>query len=514
MSSNGQPDDEAAMRAVRAALDGDDPAAAVAEAADSPPAGQAATGHAPAAPRTAPQLRVVAPAADAAAPDPDPAELPDPVESPDTTHAIPPAPRRAAAPGGVHGRRPTAAGTAAPPPADGDSEAVATLLREAADMAEAGDGGEPGGAPGPDAPPRPRPGARLAAEWARWRPLRPFLVATLAPVPFLILASTLGGVFSLMAFLWMTGVLYAIDEVLKRQGVAGPEPARAEMADALSVLLGLVHFGLLLLAAWALSGAAGLGLFSWLATFLAFGLWFGQVSNSNAHELIHRTDPRLFRLGMWVYISLLFGHHTSAHRLVHHRFVATTDDPNTAAEGEGFWLFAARAWPGAFVAGYEMEEHRRAGREVGGLRGMNPYTIYVAGGIVFVAGVLTLFGFDGLIAYLLLCAHAQMQLLLADYVQHYGLLRRKLPSGALEPAGARHSWDAPHPFSGLMMLNAPRHADHHAHPARRWPELRLSPRGRAPLLPYSLPVMAAIAMVPPAWHRVMARRLARVRAAA
>ncbi len=483
MSGNGQPEDESTMRAVRAVLDGDESAQHPSGADDSIPAD-------PAAATPVPHLRVVASAPDASMP--------------------PPAPRRAPTAAAERTRRPEAEHSAAAPAhgeaGDGEAGAVAALLRDA------------GGAPGADAPRRPGFGERLASEWARWRPLRPFLVATLAPVPFLLTAAAFGGVFSLLALLWMTGVLYAIDEILKRRGVAGPEPLPAGMADRLSVVLAVLHFALLFLAVWALSGAAGFGVLSWVATLLAFGLWFGQVSNANAHELIHRSDRRLFRLGMWVYISLLFGHHTSAHRLVHHRFVATVDDPNTAAEGEGFWLFAARAWPGAFVAGYEMEEHRRAGRATGGIRGrvwgMNPYTIYAAGGMGFVAVMLTLFGFDGLLAYLLLCAHAQLQILLADYVQHYGLLRRELPSGALEPAGAQHSWDAPHPFSGLMMLNAPRHADHHAHPSRRWPELRLSPEGRAPLLPHSLPLMATSALVPPLWHRVMDRRLARARKAA
>ncbi len=351
---------------------------------------------------------------------------------------------------------------------------------------------------------------RLEAAWAPWRPMRPFLLATLLPVPLLLLAAGFGGLFSLVALLWMTGVLFAIDEIGKRRGMEGPAPLVTDMADRLSVVLAVVHFGLLFIAVWALSGAAGLGFFGWVATFLAFGLWFGQVSNSNAHELIHRSNKRLFRLGMWVYISLLFGHHTSAHRLVHHRFVATTDDPNTAARGENFYLFAARAWPGALIAGYEMEQHLREKRETTGWRDLNPYTIYIAGGLGFIALIVSLFGFDGLLAYLLLCAHAQVQLLLSDYVQHYGLLRRKLPSGTLEPAGAQHSWDAPHPLSGLMMLNAPRHADHHAHPSRPYTELRLSPGGRAPILPYSLPAMATIALVPHLWHKVMDRRLARI----
>lgn len=344
----------------------------------------------------------------------------------------------------------------------------------------------------------------LAAHWA---PLMPFAVATLAPVPLLVLAAVFGGGFSLLALLWLTGLTFAIDEFAKRRGIAAPGPRPEAEADRLSQLLAILHFPLLALAVWSLSGAGGHGFFGWVATFLAFGLWFGQVSNSNAHELIHRSRKRLYRLGMWVYISLLFGHHTSAHRLVHHRFVATADDPNTAPEGEGFWTFLLRAWPGAFVAGYEMEAHR-LGQKSFDWRQPNPYVTYMAGSFGFVIGVTALFGFDGLLAFILLCAHAQLQLLLSDYVQHYGLLREKLPSGTVVPAGPQHSWDAPHPLSGLMMLNASRHADHHSHPGRPYTELALSPGGRAPLLPYSLPLMATIALAPPLWHRVMDRRLA------
>ncbi|MGL4279666.1 MAG: fatty acid desaturase [Albidovulum sp.] len=351
-----------------------------------------------------------------------------------------------------------------------------------------------------------RIGRWLRGQAQPWAPLMPFAVATLAPVPLLVLAAVFGGGWSALALLWLTALTFAIDEFAKRRGIAAPGPRPEAEADRLSQLLAILHFPLLALAIWSLSGAGGHGFFGWIATFLAFGLWFGQVSNSNAHELIHRHSRRLFRLGMWVYVSLLFGHHTSAHRLVHHRFVATADDPNTAPEGEHFYGFLLRAWPGAFVAGYEMEAHR-LGQTGFDWRRPNPYVIYMAGAFGFVIGVTALFGFDGLLAYLLLCAHAQVQLLLSDYVQHYGLQREKLPSGTVVPAGPQHSWDAPHPLSGLMMLNATRHADHHSHPGRPYTELALSPGGRAPLLPYSLPLMATIALVPPLWHRVMDRRL-------
>lgn len=288
---------------------------------------------------------------------------------------------------------------------------------------------------------------------------------------------------------------------------------RLSDADRLSVLLAPAHLLLLVAALYGLSGRAGYGVPGWIVAFFAFGIWFGQVSNSNAHELIHRRDRRLRRLGAAIYATLLFGHHASAHRLVHHRFVATLDDPNTAQLGESFYRFVLRAWPGAFIAGYEMEaaiRQRRTARRR--LPPVHPYVWYLGGSLLTAILVVILFGLAGLLAWVLLAGYAQIQLLLSDYVQHYGLRRRALALGRVEPLGPRHSWDAPRPFSAALMLNAPLHADHHLHPERRWSELAApglsgGPQGQAPVLPYSLPVMGALALWPAGWRRLMDKRV-------
>lgn len=59
------------------------------------------------------------------------------------------------------------------------------------------------------------------------------------------------------------------------------------------------------------------------------------------------------------------------------------------------------------------------------------------------------------------------------------------------------------------MLNAPRHSDHHAHPSRIYPALRLGDTGAPgrPILQRSLPAMAALALFPPLWRRVMDPRV-------
>ncbi|MCV2448317.1 alkane 1-monooxygenase [Paracoccus sp. DMF] len=335
-----------------------------------------------------------------------------------------------------------------------------------------------------------------------------FALFALLPGLLLLAACLWGGGWTWAALIWMGGASQIVDTVIAR-GFADPQGDRVPPAtDLLSVVLAGLHFLLLVLGLVALAGA-GMDAASRLALFLGLGLFFGQVSNSNAHELIHRGARGLFRLGAAVYVTLLFGHHTSAHRLVHHRHVATAQDPNSARLGESFWHFLPRALIGSFRAGLVAERAlsaRRPGRA-------NPYLVWVGGGFACCLLVGLALGWAGLGWYLGLCLYAQVQMMLADYVQHYGLERGLRADGRPEPVGPRHSWDAPHFLSSLMMVNAPRHSDHHAHPGRAYPGLRLereaTPR---PMLPYSLPVMASLAMLPRVWRRIMDRRVARMRA--
>ena len=338
-----------------------------------------------------------------------------------------------------------------------------------------------------------------------------YAAATLAPVLLIGAGATYGGIWPWLAFLYMTVVTFTLDTLITPREDQGDEPATADRdlpeADALSVALALVHFPLLFAVVASLASGS-LPPATWFALFAGAGLFFGQVSNSNAHELIHRSRRPLFTLGKWVYISLLFGHHTSAHTKVHHRYAASAEDPNSARENEGFYRFAKRAWWGSFTRGYAAEQAdiARARATGTGGRRMNPYVTYCAGALGFCIAMAALYGWGGLGAFLLIAWYAQTQLLLSDYVQHYGLRRKTRDNGRLEPIGPGHSWNATQWFSRHLMLNAPTHSDHHAHPARPYPALRRMPD--APTLPSTLPAMAMIALFPKIWRRIMNPRLA------
>ena len=332
--------------------------------------------------------------------------------------------------------------------------------------------------------------------------LLPFAFATLTPALLIAMGAIWGGVWVVAAVVYLTAMTSLLDRLIKRETPSGTN----QDGDALSMAIALTHFALIAVVVWALAGDH-LRPLAKLGIFLAAGLWLGQVSNSNAHELIHRPSRNLHRLGMWVYITMLFGHHTSAHVLVHHRLVATPADPNTSRKGEGLYRYVVRAWIGSFQQGYAAEKERLS--RINRPAWRNPYLIYVGGAILCLWTAMTLGGPSALLAYLGLCAYAQSQLLMSDYVQHYGLMRAQDAHGKPEPVSARHSWNSPHWFSSALMLNATRHSDHHAHPARQYPALTLP--DEAPMLPRPLPLMASIALIPPLWRKIMDPRVERWR---
>ena len=319
-------------------------------------------------------------------------------------------------------------------------------------------------------------------------------MASMLPAIFLALG-VFSAVWLAVALAYMTILVLAMDFLAAVFRGDAAEGVEFPGGDALLAVIGVTALLALPVAAHVLTGDLGWG---WrIAGFLALGFWLGQVAVPAAHELIHRPGRGLFWLGAAVYTALLFGHHTSAHRMVHHRFAATPDDPNSARPGEGYYRFALRAWVGSFRQGLRMENARRQGK------GLHPYVIYCGGAGLSLTLAYAIAGWGGVLVWAGLSLHATSQLLLSDYVQHYGLARAITAAGKPEPMALRHSWNAPHWFSSALMLNAPRHSDHHAHPARPYPALRLPAPDVAPQLPWPLPLACMIALMPRVWKRAI-----------
>lgn len=256
-------------------------------------------------------------------------------------------------------------------------------------------------------------------------------------------------------------------------------------------------------AAWYASTAA-LPWHAWLALAISTGLVGGFCINAG-HELGHK-KPRFERvLAQLVLAPTAYGHFVVEHNRGHHRDVATPADPASSRMGESIWRFVLREWPGAWRRAWVLERERLAAQGRGAFSLRNE---------IVATGLLTLALWTALVAWLgagvlpfllLSAAWANFQLSSANYIEHYGLLRRTGPDGRPERCAPRHSWNSNSLVSNWILFQLQRHADHHAHAARRYQSLRHFPE--APQLPTGYFGMFLLAYVPALWFRVMDPRL-------
>ena len=223
------------------------------------------------------------------------------------------------------------------------------------------------------------------------------------------------------------------------------------------------------------------------------------------HEMGHKKSTLERWLAKLALAPACYGHFYIEHNRGHHRDVATPVDPASSRMGESIYRFVLREMPGGFRRAWQLERERlaRCGKSPWSLDNevLQPALISLA---LYGALVATL-GWQ-ILPFLLLSAFwGAFQLTSANYIEHYGLLRRKLENGRYEVCQPHHSWNSNHLFSNWALFHLQRHSDHHAHPTRRYQSLRNFPD--LPRLPSGYFGMYLLAYVPPLWFRLMNPRL-------
>jgi alkane 1-monooxygenase len=241
-----------------------------------------------------------------------------------------------------------------------------------------------------------------------------------------------------------------------------------------------------------------------LAVVLSAGGTLGYGLNLG-HELGHKKSTMERWLAKITLALGCYGHFFIEHNRGHHRDVATPIDPASSRMGESIYRFVFREMPGGFFRAWDLESERleRAGKSVWSLENeiLQPALI----SLVLYSVLIASFGLQ-LLPFLLITAFwGAFQLTSANYVEHYGLLRQKLPNGRYEQCQPHHSWNSNHLFSNWATLHLQRHSDHHAHPTRRYQSLRDFPN--LPTLPNGYFGMFVVAYLPPLWFRVMDKRV-------
>lgn len=251
------------------------------------------------------------------------------------------------------------------------------------------------------------------------------------------------------------------------------------------------------------------GQLGWL---LSQGILGGAFAINTAHELIHKNSRIEQWAGRLLLVSVGYHGFRIEHVRGHHVHVSTPDDPSSAPYGMSVWTFLPRAlWHNTRNA-WRLEAERLRGLALPVFsrhNGMLQDTLLWLG---LVLACHLAFGLRGSLFFIAQGLLAAATLEIINYVEHYGLERRRSADGRYERTTHLHSWNSSFALSNAMLFNLQRHSDHHAYPKRRYGILRHF--DDSPQLPAGYPTMFLLALCPPLWRRVVHDCLAKSRAAA
>ena len=233
---------------------------------------------------------------------------------------------------------------------------------------------------------------------------------------------------------------------------------------------------------------------------LSVGMMASGGGINIAHEFMHRKSPFQRALAEVLMTSVSYTHFCVEHVLGHHKYVGTPKDPATSRKNENIYTFLPRTLIGGLMSAWRLETERAHKRQL-------TWTLKdrrLRYSIIYIAVMTTLglyFGTLGCLFFLGQSAVAILLLEVINYVEHYGLFRKHLENGRYERVSPKHSWNSAHRLTNALLINLPRHADHHYMASR--PYQHLKHIEESPQLPTGYSAMLLLALAPPLWKKVM-----------
>jgi alkane 1-monooxygenase len=244
---------------------------------------------------------------------------------------------------------------------------------------------------------------------------------------------------------------------------------------------------------------AGFGFGGAVGWLLSQGIVGGVLAINAAHELIHK-DTRLERTAGGLLLTSV-GYHgfKVEHVRGHHVHVSTPEDASSARYGQSLWNFLPRALVRNTANAWRLEAQRLHKL---GKRALSPDNELIRWTALWL-GMLVIFAFwlgpVGLLYAFVQGFVAACSLEIINYIEHYGLERRKLADDRYERTTHLHSWNSDYLISNLLLFHLQRHSDHHETARRRYQVLLHHPD--SPQLPGGYAAMFLLALCPPLWFR-------------
>ena len=219
------------------------------------------------------------------------------------------------------------------------------------------------------------------------------------------------------------------------------------------------------------------------------------------HELGHRKSIIARTCAKLLYLPCQYMHFYIEHNFGHHINVATPEDPATARYKQTLYSFWITSVVRTYVSAWEIQLKLLKVSKRNFFSIKNDMVFYTLFQTIFLAFVYFNFGLYLTLLSILMSVISFLFLETINYVEHYGLLRKKEPSGRYERVKPHHSWNSNHTIGRIVLYELTRHSDHHFKSSKKYQVLESL--DDCPHLPYGYPTSILLSFIPPLWFSIM-----------
>ncbi|HMQ06450.1 MAG TPA: alkane 1-monooxygenase [Saprospiraceae bacterium] len=238
---------------------------------------------------------------------------------------------------------------------------------------------------------------------------------------------------------------------------------------------------------------------------LSVGIIGGSAGINVAHELGHKSNS-IYQKAAWLLLCpVLYMHFYIEHNRGHHLRVATPEDPATARKGEWIYVFWFRSIVGSYIHAWKLEEKRLKSKNLPVFTFYNEMIIFTIFQFIYLAIIYFWLGWLGILYAVAIALLAILLLETINYIEHYGIVRKKTPYGKYEKVELHHSWNSDHVLGRIMLYELTRHSDHHYKASKKYQNLKSYKE--SPQLPLGYPGSMLLSFIPPLWFYYIDSRI-------
>ena len=224
-----------------------------------------------------------------------------------------------------------------------------------------------------------------------------------------------------------------------------------------------------------------------------------------AHELGHRKSFFSRTCSKLLLMPSQYMHFYIEHNFGHHVNVGTAEDPATARYKQSLYSFWITSVIGQYIGAWKLQLKLLKISKHKFFSIKNDMMFYVIFQLMFIYLIYFNYGITVTIFSLIISVISFLFLETINYIEHYGLSRKKDKNGRYERVKTIHSWNSNHVVGRLVLYELTRHSDHHFISSKKYQVLESI--DESPQLPYGYPTSILLSMVPPLWFKIMNPRV-------